>query len=275
MEIQGCNIVLTGASRGLGAHIAGVLARKGANLAIAARSIDDLDKVRNTITSPDIRVVAIPTDLTDNTQMKSLASKANRELGPIDILINNAGIESTAPFQDQSDSKIEAIVKVNLLAPMLLIQTLLPGMLKRGKGHIVNISSLAGKTGLPFQTAYAATKAGLVMLTHSLRAELVDQPVGASVLCPGFVADEGMYARIEESGKQAPKLLKPTTPDKVSNAVIRAIEQNISEIIVNRVPMRPGILLQEAFPAITPYLHKFIGTNDFGQDLSTHHPDNR
>lgn len=156
---------------------------------------------------------------------------------------------------------------------MLLTQTLLSGMLKRGKGHIVNISSLAGKTGLPFQTTYAATKAGLIMLAHTLRVELINQPVGASLICPGFVAEDGMYARIEESGKQAPKLLKPTTPGKVCDAVIRAIKKDVAEIIVNRLPMRPGILLQEAFPSITPYLHKLLGTNEFGQELSSQYSD--
>lgn len=271
-NLRGRNAIVTGASRGLGVHIALALAREGVNLAITARSTDKLREVREEIITHDIRVVVIPSDLAGTHQVKLLAQKAEGELGSVDILINNAGVELTAPLQDHPADKIGLVVKVNLLAPMLLAQCLLPGMLKRGKGHIVNIASLAGKTGLPFQTPYATTKAGLVMFTHSLRAELIDQPVGASVICPGFVADDGMYARLEERGNQAPKVLKPTTPDNVSDAVIKAIKQDVAELIVNPVPMRPGILLREAFPGITPYLHKLIGTTDFARDISVQHP---
>lgn len=268
MDLQGKNAIVTGASKGLGVHIALALAKKGANMAIAARSADKLNKVSKQIATHDVKVVAIPTDLSDTDQINLLAIKAESELGPVDLLINNAGIESTGPFQEQADGNIESMAKVNLIAPMLLAKALLSGMLKRRRGHIVNISSLAGKTGLPYQTVYATTKAGLVMFTHSLRAELIDQSVGVSVICPGFVAEDGMYARLEAQGKKAPKLLKPTTPRKVTDAVIRAIEQNISEIIVNPIPMRPGIFLGEVFPGITPYLHKVIGTTDFARDLS-------
>lgn len=268
MNLQGKNAIVTGASKGLGVHIALTLAKKGVNMAIAARSADKLNKVSKQIANHGVKVVAVPTDLTDTDQVNSLAIKAENELGSVDLLINNAGVESTGPYQEQADSNIESLAKVNLVAPMLLAKALLPGMIKRGRGHIVNVSSLAGKTGLPYQTVYATTKAGLVMFTHSLRAELIDQPVGISVICPGFVAEDGMYARLEEQGKKAPKLLKPTTPRKVTDAVIRAVEQNISEIIVNPIPMRPGILLGEAFPSISPYLHKLIGTTDFARDLS-------
>src|SRR4029077_11909614 len=136
----------------------------------------------------DVKVVCVPTDVSDHAQLDALVAKASEELGPIDILVNNAGIESTHPYDDYPPDEIVRMIEVNLTAPMLLTRKLLPGMLRRERGHIVNIASLAGKGGFPYQAPYATTKARLIMFTHMLRTELIDSPVGCSVVCPGFVA---------------------------------------------------------------------------------------
>ncbi len=267
-ELQGRNAILTGASRGLGVHIARALGREGINLVLAARSVDALEKVREEVSSLGVRAVVVPTNLADSAQVGTLAEEAERRLGPVDILVNNAGVESMAAYEDFPIEEIIAAVRVNLLAAMLLTRAVLPGMLQRGRGHVVNMSSLAGKTGLPFQTPYGATKAGLVMFTHSLRAELMECPVSASVICPGFVSEAGMYARVEATGRRAPGILKATTTEKVTSAVIKAIKRDIAELIVNPFPMRPGIILREVIPGITPYLHKMLGTTDFAREIS-------
>lgn len=267
-ELRGRNAILTGASRGLGVHIARALAREGINLVLAARSTDALEEVCEEVRSLDVRAVAVPADLADAAQVEALADEAERAVGSVDIVVNNAGIELTASYEEYPLDQIEAAVKVNLLAAMLLTRAVLPGMLIRGRGHIVNMSSLAGKIGFPCQTPYAATKAGLIMFTRSLRAELVDKPVEASVVCPGFVDDAGMYARREHSDVAAPKLLMPTTTDKVVAAVIKAIKQDAAELIVNPLPMRPLTALREVIPGITPYIHKAIGTTDFAREIS-------
>lgn len=267
-ELRGRNVILTGASRGLGVHIARALAREGTNLALAARSADALEEVCEEVQSLGVKAVAIPTDLTDAAQVATLAEETERALGSVDILVNNAGVERTAPYEEYPLEKITAAVEVNLLAAMLLTRAVLPGMLARGRGHIVNMSSLAGKIGFPCQTPYAATKAGLVMFTHSLRAELVDTAVEASVVCPGFVADAGMYVRREKTHESAPKLLMPTTTDKVVAAVLKALKQGAAELIVNPLPMRPLIILREVVPGITPYMHKAVGTTDFGREAA-------
>lgn len=268
-ELRGRNGILTGASRGLGVHMARALAREGVNLALAARSAHALEEVREEVLSLGVKAVALPTDLTEAAQVEALAEEAERELGSVDLLVNNAGVEFTAPYEEYPREKLHAAVNVNLLAAMLLTHAVLPGMLLRGRGHIVNISSLAGKIGFPCQTPYAATKAGLIMFTHSLRAELVDQPVGVSVICPGFVADDGMYARRENIGWPAPAALKPTTTDKVVAAVIKAVKQNTAERIVNLLPMRPMIALREVIPGVMPGVHKALGITDFGRNVST------
>jgi len=147
--------------------------------------------------------------------------------------VNNAGIESVLPFEEFRDDEIERVIAVNLQAPILLTRLVIPGMLVRGRGHIVNISSLSGKTGPPYHTIYASTKHGLVGFTLSLRSELKGSGVSASVICPGYITEAGMFA--EERGMDPPKKSGAWgTPTDVARAVVRSIEKNVPEIIVAR-----------------------------------------
>ncbi len=266
-NLRGCNAIITGASRGIGAHIARALAAEGVHLALVARSADALAEVREQVLEHDVKAVIIPADLSNTAQLEAVVGKAENELGPTDILINNAGVEYAAPYQEYPIDQIRLDVQLNLLAAMLLSNTVLPGMLLRGRGHIVNISSLAGKIGFPYQTPYAATKAGLNMFTHSLRVELADTPVGVSVICPGYVDDFGMFSRRDKTGVTVPKMLKPTTTDKVVAAVIRAIRKDIAEITVNALPVRPLTLLRELGPGTTSFIHKATGNTRFIREL--------
>jgi short-subunit dehydrogenase len=238
-QLTGLNAIITGASRGLGVYIAKALAEKGVNLVLIARSAEALVEVQEEILSYDVKAVSIPADLGDLRNIKALAEEAERKLGPPDILINNAGIESSIRFEEFPEEEIQSTINLNLLAPMLLTRAVLPGMLARGRGHIVNLASLAGKAGFPFETPYSASKGGLITFSHTLRAELINQPVGVSVICPGFVGEAGMYASKENISGPAPALMKPTTPEKVAKAVVKAIQYDISELIVNPLPIRP------------------------------------
>lgn len=248
-ELRGANAIVTGASRGLGVLIAHALAKEGVNLALAARSADALEKVRGDAAATGVNVVSIPTDVGDRAGLEALATRAEDELGPTDILVNNAGIEATCRYEEYPPDKITELLEVNLTAPMLLTRIVLPGMLERGRGHIVNVASLAGKGGFPYQAPYAASKAALVMFSHTLRVELVDSPVGCSVVCPGFVADEGMYAdMVRDTGVKASRLLGESKPAAVADAVVKAITSDASELIVNPSPMRPLLAMLQLFP---------------------------
>lgn len=272
-ELRGKNAILTGASRGLGVHIARTLAEEGVNVALAARSVDALEKVRDTLLSLGVKVIIVPTDLTEPNQVEELVQKAEQKLGSVDILVNNAGVEFAAPYEEYPSGKIQSAVRVNLLAPMLLAQAVLPGMLKQGFGHIVNMSSLAGKLGVSQQAPYATTKAGLIMFTHSLRSELLEQPVGASVICPGFVEGDGMYSRFKQEARAAPILLKPTTIAKVTKAVPKVIRQDIAELVVNPLPIKPLVVLRGLLPGSMPFIHKVLGVKKFFAELSAYHSD--
>jgi short-subunit dehydrogenase len=262
-DLGGANAIVTGASRGLGVGIARHLAAAGVNLALAARSAEQLEQVRDDLVGLGVKAAAIPTDVTVASQRAELVERATGELGPIDILINNAGVEMTAAYQDMDPSEIEETIAINLTAAMLLTRAVLPGMLERGKGHVVNIASGAGKAGVPYGVPYSATKFGLVGATQALRAEHLDSPVGFSVICPGFVTDEGMYARFEAAGLRAPRLVGTTTPDKVARAVVRAIKRNRVEMLVSDMPLRPLVVLGNALPQSAAPLMKGLGLTDF------------
>ena len=250
-ELRGTHAVLTGASRGLGAVVADALAARGVHLTLAARSAEGLERVREQVVGRGVRALAVPTDVADAADRARLVATAVRELGPIDILVNNAGIESLARFADAGPDEVERLVTVNLTAPLLLTQLVLPGMVARRTGHVVNMASLAGKSGAPFEAVYSATKAGLVGASQALRAELAGTGVSVSAVCPGFVAREGMYARhVTEGGIEAPPRLRVTTPEKVAEAVLRAVERDAAELLVTPGPLRPLLALGELLPSL-------------------------
>jgi short-subunit dehydrogenase len=269
-DLRGTNAILTGASRGLGVPIALALADEGVNLTLAARSAEGLEKVRASVEERGVRAIVVPTDVSDRAELDALVETSERDLGPTDILVNNAGIEGIYAYEEYPEEEIVKLIEVNLTAPMLLTRKVLPGMLDRGRGHIVQIASLAGKAGYPLGAPYAASKAALIQLTHSLRAELVDSPVDCSAVCPGFVADEGMYADIAaRTGERASRLLGESKPEKVAEAVIKAIKRGSSELFVNPAPMRPVVLLGQVFPDLVPRVLKTFGVTDLARRVAS------
>ena len=195
-----------------------------------------------------VQVEHPPADLTDRDERRRLASWATDALGPIDILVNNAGVEFGGPFLDTSPEQLELTVAVNLLAVMDLTRLLLPGMLDRRRGHVVSMASLAGKIPPPPLASYGATKHGVVGFTGALRAELADEPVGFSAICPGFVGRVGMFGRLEPYIEGGSVPMGTIPPERVGDAVVRAIREDVGEIVLNRRPVKPLILLNAIAP---------------------------
>jgi short-subunit dehydrogenase len=166
------------------------------------------------------------------------------------VLVNNAGVESVGAFTTYTREELTSMVDVNLTAPLLLTHRLTPGMLERGRGHVVFISSMAGKIGPAFNEPYAATKAGLVGLTQSLRAEYLDAPVGFSVVCPGFIAGDGMYERMVQEGHRSNRMMGETSTEKISDSVVRAIREDKPEILESGAPIRPMLALNQFAPGL-------------------------
>jgi short-subunit dehydrogenase len=259
----GQTVLLTGASGGLGQYMAHALAERGVNLALVAYPGNELEDLREAVEKRGARAATWASDLRDPEQRRALIDQVRDRFKEIHILVNNAGVEFTSAYHDLTEENIREILAVNLEAPMVLTRMLLPEMLRRGSGHIVNISSLAGKSGPAFQEPYAATKAGLGGFTASLRSTYRHTGVSASVILPGFV-DAGIYASLKtRTGCSAPPLLGISAPEAVARAVIQAIERDLPEVIVNPLPVRPLFAFCALFPRAGEWAIEKTGANDF------------
>ena len=258
-DIRGRNAIVTGASRGIGVYIARALAEEGVNLSLAARSQSELEQVRSEMEALGVRAIATVCDVVEPADRARLLERTESELGPIDILVNNAGIERVRRFEEATEADFTDTLAINLEAPILLTRAVVPGMLERKRGHVVNIASGAGKVGVPYGTSYCASKHGLVGFTNALRAEYHSSPVGFSVVCPGFVTDAGMYDRWEQQGLKAPSVAGSSKPEKVASVTISCIRKNRAEVIVNTPPVRPLVVIANIAPGLVPRLMKTFG----------------
>ena len=243
MKIRSGDVALiTGASRGIGRHIALALAHRGMNLVLAARSQEGLDAVAGEVrAATGVTVSTLTVDLSDRAQAAALVVRAEETAGRIDVLVNNAGLEYAWRPDEVPLDDLGALTDVNLLAPMVLTRTVLPGMIERGRGHVVNVASVAGLIASGYTEAYNATKFGLVGFTRALRLSAQDQNwgVSASAVCPGFMSGDGMFADMQsEYGVTAPKAAGAMPVEKVGAAVVKAIEKDLPEAIVMRGPTR-------------------------------------
>jgi short-subunit dehydrogenase len=261
--LAGQVILLTGASGGLGTYMARAFAKRKVKLALVAHPGIDLEGLRKSVADSGAEAIAITSDLREPDRRREMLATVRSRLGPIDILVNNAGVEFNSMYHELSEGQIGEVLSVNLEAPMILSRLVLPDMVERRHGHIVNISSLAGKSGPAFQEPYAASKAGLVAFTQSLRATYRGSGVSASVIVPAFV-EAGIYARLKaKSGCAAPALLTGCSPEQVAQAVLRSIEGDVPEIIVSRYPIRPVLALSALSPRLGDWIIARMGVNDF------------
>jgi uncharacterized protein len=249
VELSGKVGILTGASRGLGVEIARALAAKGAALALAARDEEGLKRTAADLGRFGVRTIAVPTDVTKTSDLERLVARTTDELGPPDLLVNNAGIETIAPLATFDVERIDAIIATNLTAAEKLTRLVIPGMIERRRGHVLNVSSASGKSGVSFYSVYGSTKHGLVGFSWSLRAELAQYGVGVSVLCPSFVSDTGMYA--DRSGnRKPPRSIAAVSAHEVAAAAVRAIEKDKAEVVVARGLAK----ISDVFFALSPEL---------------------
>lgn len=259
-NLEDRNVLITGGSRGIGPYIARALAIHGARVALTARSRAGLAQVAASLEGAGGQPLVVTADLSAARDRKRLIASVVAQDGPIDILVNNAALESEGAFTALPQPSIESTIEVNLLAPMALTRQVLPSMIANGRGHIVNIASLGGKCGVPYDAVYCATKAGLIEWSRALRMEVASQGVGVSVICPGYVTDAGMFARF---GMKPPWNLGSCTPAQVAHAVVRAVRQDRGEIIVNSMPVRPSLALGALSPALLDWILKKMGVLDF------------
>jgi short-subunit dehydrogenase len=222
VRLEGKTVLLTGATGGLGAAAARALSGRGATLVLSGRRAEALSELAETLPG-EHRVV--PADLAQEGAAEALAAEA----GDVDCLVANAGLPGTGSVESFSPEEVTRALRVNLEAPIMLTRALAPGMSGRGEGHLVFVSSLAGKAPSPRSAVYAATKFGLRGFALCLRADLAPTGVGVSLVVPGFIRGAGMFA---DSGAKPPPGLGTSTPDDVAAGVVRAIERDRVEVAV-------------------------------------------
>ena len=264
-ELRGLTALVTGASRGAGCYIAEALAHEGMNLVLTARNPIGLEQLAGRLRAYGSAVTIVAADLSRREDLESLVRQATTA-NAIDVLVNNAGMICMLPYHRLTIEDIRREIDLNLVAPMLLTRLLLPAMLARKRGHIVNIASLAGEIGLPCEEGYCATKAGLILFSRCLRAEYRREGVSCSAVLPGLIWGTGMVHNIEvKSNLKMSRVTGGCTPERVARAVIRAIRTDAPEIIVNRTPLRPLLALFRLFPRLADPLLRSLGVCGSGE----------
>lgn len=180
-------ILITGASQGIGAAIAKTFARelKGARLALVARSVRNLAAVARACAKLGAEVATFPCDLTDAAAVKAMARAVTRRFGGVDVLVNNAGVFRAAPFLDTAPAQFDDLLAVNLRSVLLVSQAFVPTMVRRRRGDVFNMGSIAGLQSYPGGAAYCAAKFGVTGLTKVMRDELKSKGVRVTLVCPG------------------------------------------------------------------------------------------
>jgi short-subunit dehydrogenase len=242
-------VLVTGATGGLGQAIARAFAARGAGLVLTGRRLPVLEPL-----AQELGARAIECDMTDRAQLDRLV----REAGEVDVLIANAALPGSGLLTDFSQEQVDRVLEVNLRAPVALARALAPAMSARRSGHMVFVSSLAGKSASPASSLYSATKFGLRGFALGLREDLRPHGVGVSIVAPGFVRDAGMFA---DAGVELPWYVRTRSPQNVADAVLRAIEHDRAEIDVAPLSLRLGASFASVAPGLAAEISRRLGAD--------------
>jgi short-subunit dehydrogenase len=228
MRLDGAVALVTGGSSGIGAAAARALAAAGARPLIAGR-----DPARLRAVARETGGIALAADLAAADGPAELAEAARQAAGPggVDLLVNNAGIGWAGPIEQMTAEQAAGLIAVDLTAPIQLTRLLVPGMVARGHGHVVFISSIAGATGVRGEAVYSAAKAGLCCFAESIAHELAGRGVGVSVIVPGVVDTPFFERRGRPYDRRRPA---PLPPQRVARALVGAVERDQSMVFVPR-----------------------------------------
>lgn len=263
--ITGKLVVVTGASGGIGEFIARALAKEQATVVGISRSPEGLERVGGEVEAIGGKWLGVPFDLGELAKLPDLVAKIQQLAGrPIDILINNAAIEKFRPFQNYTLEDTQSILTTNLLSPIELTRLVMPSMLERNSGHIVNISSGSGKKGAPYNSIYSASKAGLIMWSDAIRQELADTNVGVSVVCPGCT-NAGMYLAL---GITAPSAAHIAEPTEVAEVVLQSIVQNQKEVVIDGFNTKFLFAMSQFFPQFGDMVFQKLGVVKLNQSCA-------
>jgi uncharacterized protein len=258
VQLGGTTALLTGASGGIGQATARALHARAARVLLNGRRAAVLDELRAALGE---NAEVLRADLAETAGVAALA----RSAGAVDVLVANAGLPASGPLDGFTPEQIDRALDVNLRAPMQLTRALVPGMVERGRGHVVLVSSLAGKVASVGSAVYSATKFGLRGFGAGLRQDLHGTGVGVTVVFPSFVRDAGMYAETEVD---LPPWVGTRTPDDVARAVLRGIEENRAEIDVAPLSLRLGAVASALAPGTAARLQRRLGSEAIAEEIA-------
>ncbi len=256
MDLSGRTVLLTGATGGIGQAMARRLHASGARLTLTGRRTEVLEPL-----AAELAAAVIAADLADRDAVTALAERCT----DVDVLVANAALPASGSLFGFGVEDIDRALDVNLRAPVVLARLLGEQMVARGSGHIVLMSSLAGKATSGGASLYSATKFGLRGFGQALRTDLHGSGVGVSIVFPGFVRDAGMF---HESGATLPSFVGTSTPDQVAAAVVDAIVRDRAEVDVAPLTMRAGVKLAELAPTTVAALAHRIGGARLADEMS-------
>lgn len=256
MNIAGTTALVTGATGGLGQAIARALHARGAQLVLTGRRAEVLEPF-----AAQVGGQPLVCDLADRSALDPLMEQAGR----VDILVANAALPADGRIEEYSVEQVDRALDVNLRVPILMARALVPGMVERGRGHLVFISSMSGKAATSESSLYSATKVALRGFASGLRQDLHGSGVGASVIFPGPIRDAGMFAQTEV---QLPPLAGTRSPTDVGDAVVRAVERGRPEIDVASGTIRAGGVLAALAPRAAEALNRRLGAPEIAAQVS-------
>ncbi len=258
-QIKGKAVWITGASSGIGEAITYAMARNGAKLILSARRIEELERVKkaclaleNGISEEDIKVLTV--DLADASSLESKAKKAEAYFGGVDILVNNGGISQRSLAKDTQLNVDRKVMEVNYFGAIALSKYILPGQIRRKEGHHVIISSAVGIISSPFRTGYAASKHALHGFYDGLRAELHDDKIKVTIICPGFIQTQISVNSVTGDGGKFNEMddaqANGIEPGVAARTIVNAVKKEKEEVYIGGLKEVGGIYVKRFFPTL-------------------------
>lgn len=244
---------ITGASSGIGEALAKAFASEGAKLILSARRVEELHRVKESLNLPDEDVLILPLDLSETSKTNELAQKVISTFGKIDLLINNGGISQRSLATDTPIEIDRKIMEINFFGTIALTKSVLPYMLKQKNGHIIVISSIAGKFGFYFRSAYSASKHALHGFFESLRMELYNENVKVLIVCPGKIKTDISINAVTGNGGKHNKMdesqAKGISAEECARQILNGIKNNKEELFIGGKELK-AIWVKRFFPKL-------------------------
>jgi uncharacterized protein len=264
VRLEQSTVLITGATGGIGRAIARALHQRGATVVLTARRVNMLDEIAHELGE---RVEVVGADLSNRPDVARLGERKD-----VDVLVANAAVPAAGRLQTFSDRELDRAIDVNVRAPMQLTLALLPHMLERGSGHLLYISSLAGKVASAGSSVYSATKFALRGFGYSLSEELRETGIGVTTVYPGFIRESGMF---HESGAKLPRGVGTRTAEDVASAVLEGIDRNRAEIDVAPLSLSSGAKMFGLSPPVMSRITRMLGADGVSAQLEVGQRDKR